>query len=69
MYANLMVMLDGSTGRDEGRFLGESPPYGYLIADVGPHPNPAGAADGVRIHELDIDPGPHPRSGRSSASS
>jgi site-specific DNA recombinase len=27
----------------EGRFLGGRPPYGYTIADAGPHPNPAKA--------------------------
>jgi hypothetical protein len=32
----------------EGRFLGGRLPYGYLIIDVGPHPNPAKAADGKR---------------------
>lgn len=57
------------TSKDEGRFLGERPPHGYLIADVGPHPNPAEAADGVRMHKLDIDLGPHSWSGGSSASS
>jgi DNA invertase Pin-like site-specific DNA recombinase len=41
----------------EGRFLGGRPPYGYLIADAGPHPNPAKAADGKRMHKLDLDPG------------
>ena len=40
----------------EGRFLGGRPPYGYLIADAGPHPNPAKAADGKRLHKLDLDP-------------
>ncbi|WP_198320538.1 recombinase family protein [Actinosynnema pretiosum] len=39
----------------EGRFLGGRPPYGYLIADAGPHPNP-GAADGKRLHRLELDP-------------
>ena len=40
----------------EGRFLGGRPPYGYLLADAGPHPNPAKAADGKRLHKLDLDP-------------
>jgi hypothetical protein len=30
----------------EGRFLGGRPPYGYVIEDAGPHPDPAKAADG-----------------------
>ena len=40
----------------EGRFLGGRPPYGYRIADAGPHPHPAKAADGKRLHKLE----PHP---------
>jgi site-specific DNA recombinase len=40
----------------EGRFLGGRPPYGYRLADAGPHPNPAKAADGKRLHRLEIDP-------------
>jgi site-specific DNA recombinase len=39
----------------EGRFLGGRPPYGYLLADAGPHPNPANAADGKRMHKLALD--------------
>lgn len=39
----------------EGRFLGGRPPYGYKLADAGPHPNPAKAADGKRLHVLAID--------------
>jgi site-specific DNA recombinase len=39
----------------EGRFLGGRPPYGYKLADAGPHPNPAKAADGKRLHALAID--------------
>src|SRR5580693_1755347 len=39
----------------EGRSLGGRPPYGYLLADAGPHPNPAKAADGKRMHKLDLD--------------
>ena len=44
----------------EGRFLGGRPPYGYLIVDAGPHPNPAKAADGKRMHKLALDPGAAP---------
>jgi site-specific DNA recombinase len=40
----------------EGRYLGGRPPYGYRLADAGPHPNPAKAADGKRLHILAIDP-------------
>ncbi len=39
----------------EGRYLGGRPPYGYLLIDAGPHPNPAKAADGKRLHILAID--------------
>jgi site-specific DNA recombinase len=46
----------GAQAREEGRFLGGRPPYGYLIADAGPHPNPAKAADGKRLHKLGLDP-------------
>jgi site-specific DNA recombinase len=44
----------GAQAKDEGRFLGGRPPDGYLIADVGPHPNPAKAADGKRLHKLEL---------------
>ena len=50
--------------KDEGRFLGGRPPYGYLIADAGPHPNPAKAADGKRLHKLALDPEAAPVVGR-----
>jgi DNA invertase Pin-like site-specific DNA recombinase len=40
----------------EGRFLGGRPPYGYRLADAGPHHNPALAALGARRHRLDLDP-------------
>ncbi|MGF1431542.1 recombinase family protein [Kitasatospora sp. LaBMicrA B282] len=42
--------------RLEGRYLGGRPPYGYTITDLGPHPNPAKAADGKRLHGLATDP-------------
>ncbi|MGH8936363.1 MAG: recombinase family protein [Acidimicrobiia bacterium] len=40
----------------EGRFLGGRPPYGYRLANAGPHPNPAKAASGQRLHRLEPDP-------------
>jgi site-specific DNA recombinase len=39
----------------EGRYLGGRPPYGYLLIDAGPQPNPAKAVDGKRLHALAID--------------
>jgi site-specific DNA recombinase len=42
--------------RTEGRFLGGRPPYGYRLADAGPHPNPGKAAVGQRPHRLEPDP-------------
>ena len=40
----------------EGRFLGGRPPYGYLLGDAGPHPNPSKAANGQRLRRLEVDP-------------
>lgn len=39
-----------------GRWLGGRPPYGYRLADAGPHPNPEKAASGARPHRLEPDP-------------
>jgi DNA invertase Pin-like site-specific DNA recombinase len=33
--------------REQGRYLGGRPPYGYRLADAGPHPNKAHAAWGA----------------------
>ncbi len=44
----------------EGRYLGGRPPYGYRLADAGPHPNPSKAADGKRLHQLEPDPATAP---------
>jgi hypothetical protein len=44
----------------EGRFLGGRPPYGYTLADAGPHPNPSKAAIGQRLHRLERDPSAAP---------
>ncbi|WP_425455284.1 recombinase family protein [Allorhizocola rhizosphaerae] len=40
----------------QGRHLGGRPPYGYRLADAGPHPNRVHAKWGRRLHRLE----PHP---------
>lgn len=42
--------------RVQGRFLGGRPPYGYRLADGGPHPNAVQAGWGRRVHVLEPDP-------------
>jgi len=42
--------------REQGRYQGGRPPYGYRLGDAGPHPNKAHAAWGRRAHRLDPDP-------------
>ena len=44
----------------EGRFLGGRPPYGYQLADAGPHPHPAKAAAGLRAKRLEPNPATAP---------
>jgi len=46
--------------REQGRYLGGRPPYGYRLADAGPHPNKAHAAWGRRAHRLEADPATAP---------
>jgi DNA invertase Pin-like site-specific DNA recombinase len=46
--------------RVQGRFLGGRPPYGYRLADAGPHPNRAHASWGRRLHRLEPDPATAP---------
>lgn len=46
--------------RDQGRYLGGRPPYGYRLVDAGPHPNSAHAAWGRRLQRLDPDPATAP---------
>ena len=36
--------------REQGRYLGGRPPYGYRLADAGPHPNREDASRGRRAH-------------------
>lgn len=63
--------------REQGRYLGGRPPYGYRLVDAGPHPNRTHAGWGRRLQRLDPDPetSPHVRwmfaqrmAGRSVAS-
>jgi site-specific DNA recombinase len=42
--------------REQGRYLGGRPPYGYRLADAGPHPNTAHARWGRRLQRLEPDP-------------
>jgi DNA invertase Pin-like site-specific DNA recombinase len=44
----------------QGRFLGGRPPYGYRLADAGPHPNRTHASWGRRLHRLEPDPATAP---------
>ncbi|MGE5286678.1 MAG: recombinase family protein [Micromonosporaceae bacterium] len=46
--------------RDQGRYLGGRPPYGYRLVDAGPHPNKAHAAWGRRAKRLEPDPATAP---------
>src|SRR4051794_33956434 len=47
--------------RDEGRYLGGRPLYGYRLVDGGPHPNRMHAKWGRRLQRLDPDPVTAPR--------
>ncbi|GLZ37168.1 recombinase [Actinokineospora sp. NBRC 105648] len=40
---------------NEGRHQGGRAPYGYLVVDAGPHPNPRKAAEGFRLRVLTVD--------------
>ena len=42
--------------REQGRYLGGRPPYGYRLADAGPHPNREHASWGRRAYRLEPDP-------------
>jgi site-specific DNA recombinase len=41
--------------REQGRYLGGRPPYGYRLGDAGPHPNKVHATWGRRAHRLEPD--------------
>ena len=40
---------------NEGRHQGGRTPYGYVVVDGGPHPNPRKAAEGYRMRVLSLD--------------
>lgn len=46
--------------REQGRYLGGRPPYGYRLVDAGPHPNRVHAQWGRRLHRLKPDPATAP---------
>lgn len=45
-----------SQASSEGRFLGGRPPYGYLLQEVGPHPDLGRSARGQQLRRLSPDP-------------
>ena len=45
---------------EQGRHLGGRPPYGYRLAEAGPHPNRAHAKWGRLAHRLEPDPSTAP---------
>jgi hypothetical protein len=55
--ASIRVRTAMAAQTRQGRYLGGRPPYGYRLADAGPHPNKAHAAWGRRAHRLEPDPG------------
>lgn len=46
--------------REQGRYLGGRPPYGYRLVDAGPHPNAAHARWGRRLRRLEPNPATAP---------
>ena len=46
--------------REQGRYLGGRPPYGYHLVDAGPHPNAAHAVWGRRLRRLEPNPATAP---------
>ena len=42
---------------NEGRHQGGRAPYGYVVVDAGPHPNPRKAAEGYRLRVLAVEEG------------
>jgi hypothetical protein len=40
---------------NDGRHQGGRAPYGYVVVNAGPHPNPRKAAEGFRLRVLEVD--------------
>jgi DNA invertase Pin-like site-specific DNA recombinase len=51
-----VIAAMSAQARWQGRILGGRPPYGYRLADAGPHPNSVHAGWGRRLHVLEPDP-------------
>ncbi|WP_086788973.1 recombinase family protein [Crossiella equi] len=56
VQARVRAAMDAQVVND-GRHQGGRTPYGYLVVDGGPHPNPRKAAEGYRLRVLAIDEG------------
>lgn len=54
------TMAMQAQARDQGRYQGGRPPYGYQLVDAGPHPNRVHAQWGRRLHRLEPDPATAP---------
>jgi DNA invertase Pin-like site-specific DNA recombinase len=46
----------GALVTTQGRRMGGRPPYGYRLVEVGPHPNPRKASEGLKLKALEPDP-------------
>lgn len=57
VQARVRAAMDAQVVND-GRYQGGRAPYGYVVVDGGPNPNPRKAAEGFRLRLLAIDDGP-----------